>query len=116
LAVLLLITIIFTSLFYVLTRRQKPDIRAVTLDEEEYGIGGRAILTVRNVWESTILVGVEYGLYRKVDGSWVSVLVKDERWTAASRVHRGFTRAPSRRIVQSGHQTGRASGRRVQAE
>jgi len=88
LAALLLITIIFTSLFYVLTRRQEPDSGAVTLDEEEYGIGGRAILTVRNVWESTILVGVEYGLYRKVDGSWAPVLVRDEAWTPAARALR----------------------------
>jgi len=61
---------------------------AVTLDKEEYGIGGRAVLTVRNIWKSTILVGIDYGLSRKVDGSWIPVLEKDEAWTAASRVLR----------------------------
>ncbi len=63
---------------------------AVTLDKEEYGIGGRAILTVRNVWKSTILTGVDYGLYRNVDGSWVwvPVLGSDTAWTAAARVIR----------------------------
>ena len=60
----------------------------LTLDKEEYGIDGRAVLTVRNIWKSTILVDVDYGLSRKVDGSWVPILVKDETRTAASRVLR----------------------------
>ena len=90
LAVLLLITITFTSLFYVLTRMQGLDRGAVTLDKEEYEIGGRAVLTVRNIWKSTILVGVPYGLSGKVDGSWVWVPVQgpDEAWDAALRVLR----------------------------
>ena len=87
-AVLLLITIIFTSLFYVLTRKQGLDGGVVTLDKEEYGIGGRARLTIRNIWKSTILVGVEYDLSRKADGSWIPVLVQDEAWTTAARVLR----------------------------
>jgi hypothetical protein len=88
LTVLLLITIIFTSLFYVLTRKQGLDSGAVTLDEEEHGIGGRAVLTVKNIWKSTILVGVDYSLSRKVDGSWVEVPVSGEGWTPAVRILR----------------------------
>ena len=87
LVTLLLITIIFTSLFYVLTRKGGQR-RVLTLDKEEYGIGGRAVLTVRNIWKSTILVGVDYVLSKKVDGSWVWVPVQgpDEAWDAALRV------------------------------
>ena len=87
LAVLLLITIIFTSLFYVLTRKGGQR-RVLTLDKEEYGIDGRAVLTVRNIWKSTILVGVGYGISRKVDGAWFNVPVQgpDEAWDAALRI------------------------------
>ena len=84
---LLLITIIFTSLFYVLTRKWGQS-RVLTLDKEEYGIDGRAVLTVRNIWKSTILIGVPYGISRKVDGSWVYVPAQGqyEAWDAALRI------------------------------
>jgi hypothetical protein len=89
LVTLLLITIIFTSLFYVLTRKWGQN-RVLTLDKEEYGIDGRAVLTVRNIWRSTILVDVENSISRKVDDScvYVPVLDPDEAYTAASRVLR----------------------------
>ena len=87
--ILFLITIIFTSLFYVLTRKWGQN-RVLTLDKEEYGIDERAVLTVRNIWRSTILVDVENSISRKVDDScvYVPVLDPDEAYTAASRVLR----------------------------
>jgi hypothetical protein len=85
---MLLIIVIFASLFYVFTQKQRLDGRALTLDKKEYGIGEKAILTIRNKWESTITVGVAYGLSRMEDGAWVevSVLGPNEAWTAAARI------------------------------
>lgn len=87
LVTLVLVTVVFTSVFYVLTRKRgQGDV--LTLDREEYPIDSRAVLTVRNVWKSAILVGVDYSLSRKVNGTWVWVPVQGlgEAWTAALRV------------------------------
>jgi hypothetical protein len=83
-----LIIVIFASLFYVLAQKQRLDGRALTLDKKEYSIGEKPILTIRNKWESTITVGVAYGLARMEDGTWVevSVLGPNEAWTAAARI------------------------------
>jgi len=82
-----LVTVVFTSVFYVLTRKWGQG-NVLTLDREEYQIDSRAVLTVRNVWKSSILVGVDYSLSRNVDGSWVWVPVQrsGEAWDAALRV------------------------------
>jgi hypothetical protein len=87
LVTLVLVTVIFTSVFYVLTRKWGQG-EVLTLDREEYQIDNRAVLTVRNIWKSSILVGVGYSLSRKVDGSWVWVPVQGsgEAWDAALRV------------------------------
>jgi len=93
LVILLLVTIIFMSLFYVVMR-SRGQRRLLTLDKDKYQINGYLILTVKNIWKSDILVGVDFGLSKAVNGSWKHVLVpgpdisSDSTYDAAMRILR----------------------------